>query len=148
MSTYSNAHAKVKKWILNVELPRNSFEFGTIFNDSSSSLIWDTQILVPFTGTKIPNQSMIFLLYFVSVNWYHLVLITCKFSFIQVLLQGIILHDNNLFVRWSSRLILSDSQLFSFEVHRLQHWPVWNLISWQINPIHMRLTLKYTVIRY
>ena len=41
MSTYSNAHAKVKKWIFNYELPRNWFEFGIILNNSSSSSILD-----------------------------------------------------------------------------------------------------------
>jgi len=30
MSTYSNAHAKVKRWIFNVELPRNWFGLGFI----------------------------------------------------------------------------------------------------------------------
>ena len=39
-----NAHAKVKKWIFNVEFPRNCFEFDIILNDFWSSPIWDTLI--------------------------------------------------------------------------------------------------------
>ena len=56
MSTYSNAHAKVKKIIFNFAFPRNWFEFGIILNDSLKSSIWDIQILVSFTGTKISKN--------------------------------------------------------------------------------------------
>ena len=51
MSTYPNAHAK--KWIFNVEFPRNCHGFDIISNDFRSSSIWDTQIVVSFAGTEI-----------------------------------------------------------------------------------------------
>jgi len=58
----SHAHAKVKKWIFNIEIPRNCFEFGIILNDFWSFSIWDTdsiwdiQIQVSLTGTEIPKN--------------------------------------------------------------------------------------------
>ena len=53
---YPNAHAKVKKWILTVQFPRNCFEIGIILNDFWSASIWDTQILVSFSWTEIPKK--------------------------------------------------------------------------------------------
>ena len=56
MPTYSNAHAKVKKWIFNAHFPRNWFEFDIILNDFSSSTIGDTQIQFLFTVFQNPKN--------------------------------------------------------------------------------------------
>ena len=52
MSTYSNAHAKVKNDIFHVPFPGNGFELGIIGNDFSSSTIWAIQIYFLFTEFK------------------------------------------------------------------------------------------------
>ena len=52
MSTYSNAHAKVKNEIFHVSFPGNWFELGSIGNDFSSSTIWAIQINVLFAEFK------------------------------------------------------------------------------------------------
>ena len=52
ISPYSNAYAKVEKWIFDVQFPGNWFEFGIIWNDFWSSTIWDIQIQVSFVGFK------------------------------------------------------------------------------------------------
>ena len=44
MPTYSNAHAKVEKWIFEVQFPGNWFEFDIIVNNFWSSTIWVIQI--------------------------------------------------------------------------------------------------------
>ena len=44
MSTYPNAHAKVKKLIADVQFPGDRFELGIIENDLWSSTIWAIQI--------------------------------------------------------------------------------------------------------
>ena len=45
MPTYLNAHAKVKKWIFEVQFPGNWFKFGIIGNDFWSSTFWAIQNL-------------------------------------------------------------------------------------------------------
>ena len=52
MSTYSNAHAKVKNGIFHFSFPGNWFELGIIGNDFSSFTIWAIQIQVSFTAFK------------------------------------------------------------------------------------------------
>ena len=55
MSTYLNAHAKVKKCIFDSQLPGNWFEFGIIENDLWSSTIWAIQIKNSFAEFKNPR---------------------------------------------------------------------------------------------
>ena len=55
MSTYLNAHANVKKWILDVQFPGNWFEFGIIGNDFGSSRIWASQNQFSFSRFKNPK---------------------------------------------------------------------------------------------
>ena len=55
MSNYLNAHAKVKKWIFNIEFPWNWFEFDIISNDFWSSIIWAISIQVSLTEFKNPK---------------------------------------------------------------------------------------------
>ena len=55
MSTYPNAHAKVKKWIFKVQFPGNWIKFDIIVNDFWSSIIWAIQIEVSFAGLKNPE---------------------------------------------------------------------------------------------
>ena len=58
MSTYPNAHAKVKKCIFDSQLPGNWFEFGIIETDFKSSTIWAIQIqdsLAGMKNSKIPG---------------------------------------------------------------------------------------------
>ena len=64
MPTYSNAHAKIQKWIFGDQVAGNWFEFGITVNDFWSSAIWAIQI----SGSKILkfpefNLRMIFRLY-------------------------------------------------------------------------------------
>ena len=53
MSTYPNAHARLKKLIFAAQLAGNWFEFGLILNDFWSSTIWAIQIQVSLAGLKI-----------------------------------------------------------------------------------------------
>ena len=48
MSTYPNAHAKIKKLISDIQFPENRFELGIIKNDFWSSTIWAIPIQVSF----------------------------------------------------------------------------------------------------
>ena len=66
--TYPSAHAKVKKWIFDVELQRNSFKFGIISNDFLSSRIWAFQIEVKFTRFENPKNPGIQPTHFVPVS--------------------------------------------------------------------------------
>ena len=59
MSTYANAHAKVKKWIFNVELPRNWFEFGIILKLYNLSYS-DSRFIRWFKNPKIPGIQPIY----------------------------------------------------------------------------------------
>ena len=52
MSTYSNAHAKVKKLIFEVQFPGNWFESDIIGNDFQSFTFSAIQIYVSFTEFK------------------------------------------------------------------------------------------------
>ena len=54
MPTYPNAYARMKKWIFFVQFQGNWFRFGIIWNDFSSSGIWNTQIQVFFTVFQNP----------------------------------------------------------------------------------------------
>ena len=55
VKNYPNAHAKVKTWIFNLEVPGNRFEFGFISNDFWSFAIWNIRIQVSFTEFKNPE---------------------------------------------------------------------------------------------
>ena len=44
MSTYPNTHAKLKKWIFEIQFPGNWFESDIVGNDFWSSSIWAIQI--------------------------------------------------------------------------------------------------------
>ena len=64
MSTYSNAHAKVKNWIFDVQFPGKWFGLDIISNDFWSSTIWASQILLSLTKvktSKIPEFNLIML---------------------------------------------------------------------------------------
>ena len=56
MSTYSNAHAKVKNWIFDVQFPGNWFDFGVILNNFWSFTIWAIQIQVSITELQIRKK--------------------------------------------------------------------------------------------
>ena len=58
MSTYPNAHAKIKKVISEIQFPENRFELGINENDFWSSTIWAIQIqdsLAGMKNSKIPG---------------------------------------------------------------------------------------------
>ena len=59
MPTYRNAHAKLKKWIYDIQYPGNRFEFDIISNDFWSSTIWAIQIQVSFPGVENPKNPRI-----------------------------------------------------------------------------------------
>ena len=56
MPTYTNAYAKVKKSIFDIQFPGNWFEFGMIENDFWSSTIWAIQIQVSYTEFENPKN--------------------------------------------------------------------------------------------
>ena len=56
MTTYLNAHAKVKKLISDVQFSGNQFELGIIENDFWSSTIWAIQIQVSFPEFENPKN--------------------------------------------------------------------------------------------
>ena len=51
--TYSNAQAKIKKWIFHVKFPGFWIEFGIFLNDFSSSVVWAFQIKLHSVNSKI-----------------------------------------------------------------------------------------------
>ena len=53
MPTYRNAHAKLKKWIYDIQYPGNRFESVIISNDFWSSTIWAIRIHVSFACSNI-----------------------------------------------------------------------------------------------
>ena len=57
MSTYSNAHANPKKWILDIQFPGNGFKVGIISKDFWTSTIWAIQIQVSFPELENPKKS-------------------------------------------------------------------------------------------
>ena len=59
MSTYSNAHAKVKNLIFDVLLPGKKFEFGIILNPFWSFIIWAIQIHFSFAEFKFWTSKML-----------------------------------------------------------------------------------------
>ena len=59
MLTYSNANAKVKNWIFDVEFPENWFGFGIILNDFWSFTIWAIQIQVSITELQNLKNNLI-----------------------------------------------------------------------------------------
>ena len=52
ISTYTNAHAKIKKWIFSCWFQGNWLKFCIISNDFWSSTIWAIQIQFSFTEFK------------------------------------------------------------------------------------------------
>ena len=56
MSTYLNAHAKIKKLIFDIQFPGNRFQLGIIKNDFWSSTIWAIQIQASFPEFKNPKN--------------------------------------------------------------------------------------------
>ena len=56
MSTYSNAHAKVKNWIFAVQFPGNCFTFSIILNDFWSSTICGIRNQFSFAQFKNPKN--------------------------------------------------------------------------------------------
>ena len=57
MPTYLNAHAKLNKWIYDIQYPGNRFESDIILNDFWSCSIWEIQIQVSLTEFKNPKNS-------------------------------------------------------------------------------------------
>ena len=57
MSSYSNAHAKVKNLIFDFWFPGNRFGFGIILNDFWSSTIWAFEILISYAELKNPKKT-------------------------------------------------------------------------------------------
>ena len=56
MSTYSNAHAKIKNWIFDVQFPGNWFGFSIILHDFWSSTICAIRIQFSFAQFKNPKN--------------------------------------------------------------------------------------------
>ena len=56
MSTYPNAHANIKKWILEVQFPGNRLGFSIIRNDFGSATMWAFQIPVSFSEFFLFSQ--------------------------------------------------------------------------------------------
>ena len=60
MSTYSNDHTKVKKWIFPVTFQGNRFNFGIVSNDILSCTLWAIQLLfaskIIWNDIKVKNS--------------------------------------------------------------------------------------------
>ena len=63
LSIYSNAHAKVEKWIFPFWFPGNCFDFVIISNDLLSSTIWAVLISLSISEFKNPKKPGIQLTY-------------------------------------------------------------------------------------
>ena len=75
MPTYRNAHAKLKKWIYDIQYPGNRFEFDIISNDFWSSTIWAGQSRHELTGAKTQKNPGIQPIYGTLI-WNHFAVIS------------------------------------------------------------------------
>ena len=56
MPTYLNAHAKLNKWIYDIQYPGNRFESDIILNDFWSSTIWASHFRLLLNEVETPKN--------------------------------------------------------------------------------------------
>ena len=56
MPTYLNAHAKLNKWIYDIQYPGNRFESDIILNDFWSSTIWASHFRLLLNEVDTPKN--------------------------------------------------------------------------------------------